>query len=151
MVTYTWGRWSLVLIIITLFRNSKKYCVYMNYDILLFFRIMLYKISEDLSTEDLQRLIFYSERVFKLTRKEKQSLSSAFDLFVLLEKRGHLTVLNTKCLKDMIKTKIQFANAKRQKRQLTVNKTLHRLKDWERNAFNIINGGLVLHVMLLTL
>ena len=68
------------------------------------FRIMLYKISEDLSTEDLQRLIFYSERVFKLTRKEKQSLSSAFDLFVLLEKRGHLTVLNTKCLKDMIKT-----------------------------------------------
>jgi hypothetical protein len=43
-------------------------------------------------------------RVFKLTRKEKQSLSSAFDLFVLLEKRGHLTVLNTKCLKDMIKT-----------------------------------------------
>jgi hypothetical protein len=76
----------------------------MNYDILLFFRIMLYKISEDLSTEDLQRLIFYSGRVFKLTRKEKQSLSSAFDLFVLLEKRGHLTVLNTKCLKDMIKT-----------------------------------------------
>ena len=68
------------------------------------FRIMLYKISEDLSTDDLQRLIFYSERVFELTRKEKQSLSSAFDLFVLLEKRGHLTVLNTKCLKDMIKT-----------------------------------------------
>ena len=76
----------------------------MNYDILLFFRIMLYKISEDLSSEDLQRLIFYSERAFKLTRKEKQSLSSAFDLFVLLEKRGHLTVLNTKCLKNMMKT-----------------------------------------------
>lgn len=68
------------------------------------FRIMLYKISEDLSSEDLQRLIFYSERAFKLTRKEKQSLSSAFDLFVLLEKRGHLTVLNTKCLKNMMKT-----------------------------------------------
>ncbi|XP_052079238.1 caspase-8-like [Mytilus californianus] len=68
------------------------------------FRILLYKISEDLASDDVELLASFSLRVFKLTRQEKESIKSAFDLFVLLEKRGIIEVAHTSPLKEMVKS-----------------------------------------------
>lgn len=68
------------------------------------FRILLYKISEDLASDDVELLASFCLRVFKLTRQEKETIKSAFDLFVLLEKRGIIEVAHTNPLKDMVKS-----------------------------------------------
>ncbi|XP_076089276.1 caspase-3-like [Mytilus galloprovincialis] len=68
------------------------------------FRILLYKISEDLASDDVELLASFCLRVFKLTRQEKATIKSAFDLFALLEKRGIIEVVHTNHLKEMMKS-----------------------------------------------
>lgn len=68
------------------------------------FRILLYKIAEDLYSDDVEQLKFYSKRKFSFTRKQEECIASAFDLFILLEKGHHIEITNTTPLKDMVKS-----------------------------------------------
>ncbi|VDI44018.1 Hypothetical predicted protein [Mytilus galloprovincialis] len=68
------------------------------------FRILLYKISKDLASDDVTLLASFSPRVFKLTQQEKATIKSALDLFVLLEKRGIKEIDHTNLLKEMVKS-----------------------------------------------
>ncbi|CAG2226391.1 caspase-8 [Mytilus edulis] len=68
------------------------------------FRILLYKISKDLASDDVELLASFSLRVFKLTQQEKATIKSALDLFVLLEKRGIIEIDHTNLLKEMVKS-----------------------------------------------
>ncbi|XP_071150191.1 caspase-8-like [Mytilus edulis] len=68
------------------------------------FRILLYTISKDLASDDVELLASFSPRVFKLTQQEKATIKSALDLFVLLEKRGIIEIDHTNLLKEMVKS-----------------------------------------------
>lgn len=57
-----------------------------------------------MSTSEVGQLLFYAERAFEITRKEKQHVKSAFDLFVLLEKRGVIKPGNVNHLKQMVQS-----------------------------------------------
>lgn len=68
------------------------------------FRILLYKISEDLSDKEYEQLKFYSGKTLKVSRKQLEMVKQVFDLFVLLEKRTFIAPTRTSVLKEMLRS-----------------------------------------------
>ena len=57
---------------------------------MLCFRVLLYEISEELGTKDLESLKFYARNEFGLSKKQMDGISSGLDLFNVLEREGTL-------------------------------------------------------------
>ncbi|XP_076089298.1 caspase-8-like isoform X1 [Mytilus galloprovincialis] len=70
---------------------------------LLPFRILLYKISEDLSDKEFEQLKFHSSKALGIKRGQMQKVKHVFALFVLLEKNLLIFPANINVLKDMLK------------------------------------------------
>ncbi|CAG2231765.1 CASP8 [Mytilus edulis] len=70
---------------------------------LLPFRILLYKISEDLSDKEFEQLKYHSSKALGIKRGQLQKVKHVFDLFVLLEKNLLISPASINVLKDMLK------------------------------------------------
>ncbi|CAC5405100.1 CASP8 [Mytilus coruscus] len=66
-------------------------------------RILLYKISEDLSDKEFEQLKFHSSKALGIKRGQMQKVKHVFDLFVLLEKNLLISPTSINVLKDMLK------------------------------------------------
>ncbi|VDI13881.1 Hypothetical predicted protein, partial [Mytilus galloprovincialis] len=67
------------------------------------FRILLYKISEDLSDKEFEQLKYHSSKALGIKRGQLQKVKHVFDLFVLLEKNLLIFPASINVLKDMLK------------------------------------------------